>query len=524
MKFKASIFGFTESKVLFYLILLFNIILIVSVRFYPSLDGPAHLYNSTLLKGMLLKDQTLLNYFIFNSSYLPNWMSHSMLTFFLFFVPAWLSEKLLIIFYVAGMAFSFRYLVNSLNSSNSYLSLLIFPFIFTFLFHLGFYNFSLGFIFLYSTIGYYIRTHKQITYKNYLLLSLLLLLTYYSNILLFGFLGITLGSYILFSFYINYSESDNKKIEIRTGLQKLFFLLIAALPSLFLAIKFVMNIKFHSADQSYSFRELLSWINDGRPFIVYNYSDDKLFTEQYFHIILILIVTAFINVQALRSKLLYSNFILVPIALSLLMLFFIPDSSGAGMMSIRYATIFYLLLLVWICMLSERRIINNVLIILILLLHIGIQTKHFFGTLKLLNKNAITMEAAGQFIDPYSIVLPVNFTDNWLQHHFSNYAGINKPIIMLENYEASINWFPLKWNVDSIPNITINDKNSISGIEWKSNLSSKHNEMVNNILIYGNQERLMDKKYADLRNILSLQYRLVYQSPDNFVHLFELLE
>jgi len=34
------------------------------------------------------------------------------------------------------------------------------------------------------------------------------------------------------------------------------------------------------------------------------------------------------------------------------------------------------------------------------------------------------------------VVLPINYSDNWLSGHFSNYLAIDKPIIVLENMDV----------------------------------------------------------------------------------------
>ncbi|MFV0266536.1 MAG: hypothetical protein ACK5HT_05310, partial [Draconibacterium sp.] len=51
-KFWLSFVGFTRGSIHFYIILGINLLLLSITRFYPSMDGPAHLYNSTLLANL----------------------------------------------------------------------------------------------------------------------------------------------------------------------------------------------------------------------------------------------------------------------------------------------------------------------------------------------------------------------------------------------------------------------------------------------------------------------------------------
>lgn len=62
-----------------------------------------------------------------------------------------------------------------------------------------------------------------------------------------------------------------------------------------------------------------------------------------------------------------------------------------------------------------------------------------------LNANAKTINETANHISDNPTVLPVNLSDNGLQPHFSNYLDIDKPMIILENYEANVPWFLLQW-------------------------------------------------------------------------------
>ena len=104
-----------DEEIIFYAILLINIVFLFPTRFYPSMDGPAHLYNSNLIKQLVLSNHFIGDFFQINSFPVPNWTSHFILSFFGLFLPAWLSEKFLLILYVSGMAISFRLLIKTLK-------------------------------------------------------------------------------------------------------------------------------------------------------------------------------------------------------------------------------------------------------------------------------------------------------------------------------------------------------------------------------------------------------------------------
>jgi hypothetical protein len=53
-------------------------------------------------------------------------------------------------------------------------------------------------------------------------------------------------------------------------------------------------------------------------------------------------------------------------------------------------------------------------------------------------------EIAGK-VEPGSVVFPVNFSSNWILFHVINYLGVERSIVILDNYECGQPYFPLKW-------------------------------------------------------------------------------
>ncbi|MFN4300309.1 MAG: hypothetical protein ACK4EX_11360 [Thermaurantimonas sp.] len=111
-----------------------------------------------------------------------------------------------------------------------------------------------------------------------------------------------------------------------------------------------------------------------------------------------------------------------------------------------------------------------------------------------------TLYAVSEKIEDNSIVLPINFSDHWMEIHFSNYIGCTKPLILLENYESTVNWFPIILNYNKLPNIFLHQKNFIPGVEWKHNPDSENKRQIDYVVIYGNAERLNDPVCAELKD------------------------
>lgn len=520
-KYWLSFVRFMKGNLLFYLVLGINLVLLSVTKFYPTMDGPAHLHNSNLLINLLTGNAIVSDFYIINNITIPNWTSHILLSLFNAVLPGWLAEKLFLYTYIAGMAFSFRYFLKQTNPNNLYLSIFIFPFSYTFLFHLGFYNFCLSFIFLFLTLGYYIKNIDVVSISKYLLLSFLLLLCYYSNILIFGFLGLTLGTFIIQTTISYYNKGHDVSTALRYFLKNVFFLFVSSLPSLIFALRFSIQTNFFQSDQQYTFQELLRWIVDVRPLIVYAYHSDKILTSSFFYILLLLTSFIIFKKTGKRNEFINTHFLLPPLLLSVLLFFLIPDGSGAGLMSTRFAIIVYVYALLYVISMAKNIQFNSIILILIVSLHFGLLFKHLNGTIKKLDKHARVLYETGKKIENNSVILSVNLSDHWMELHLSNYIGIDKPIIILENYEASTGWFPVAWNTERIPNVLLGDQNGVADITWPSNINSSKRKQINNIVLYGNIEKLQVEKWNELRTVLFKNYKLTYTSPDKYVQLYK---
>ena len=184
---------------LFCSIILLNVILLFTTKFYPTMDGPSHLYNVEVIKQLIAGNETIAEFFDINPIAIPNWTGHFLLLLFRFFAPSWLAEKFLISLYIIMLPVSFRMLVRKLSGSYG-LSVLILPFVFNLLFHMGFYNYSLSFIFFFLAGTCWLNTFEKPAFFRYLVCFLFLLLIYFSAILTFFVAGMLLGALTLTSY------------------------------------------------------------------------------------------------------------------------------------------------------------------------------------------------------------------------------------------------------------------------------------------------------------------------------------
>ena len=137
----------------------------------------------------------------------------------------------------------------------------------------------------------------------------------------------------------------------------------------------------------------------------------------------------------------------------LLVLYFkLPDAYGtASYINLRIGFVFFLLTILW---LSTFRIPWYFgLIAAITGLYVNTMLiRYNAGGIKEMGKLAVSCNKAADFIAPNSVVLPIYCLNKWFAGHFVDYLAIDKPIVMVYNYECESGYFPVKWNEKSKPN------------------------------------------------------------------------
>jgi hypothetical protein len=266
-------------------------------------------------------------------------------------------------------------------------------------------------------------------------------------------------------------------------------------------------------------------VNDVRALIVYSYAGEENITQQFLHIMIVVAsISIFLRFQNYFSKKLTAvihkeDIIVVPILIALILLYRIPNGSGAGMMSDRYCLLFFMVSLVWVCTQPIPKGAGQFAMALILVFHLNLLFTHE-GTIRNLNKDAKMFENAAKYISSGSIVLPVDMTNNWLETHFGDYLGIDKPLVILENYEANEGYFPVQWNSGKIPKITINVKATVDGFHRFKNINTKKIKQIDYIILYGSDIKIDDPESKKIKDLLSENYKLIYSSDNRYINLY----
>jgi len=147
---------------LFLLLLLASVVPFWTVAYVPTQDGPSHLYNAVALRQYVFNPDGIERlYYELNPSPSANWVSHIALALLTSAFSPRTAEKLLLSGYVIAFALSVRFALGNLGSSARGFAILAFPFIGGWALHMGFYNFSFGLAFYFVVLGCLVRTESS---------------------------------------------------------------------------------------------------------------------------------------------------------------------------------------------------------------------------------------------------------------------------------------------------------------------------------------------------------------------------
>lgn len=241
-------------------------------------------------------------------------------------------------------------------------------------------------------------------------------------------------------------------------------------PILFaFAIPCLLTLIYYSKNGSpgekvYLFKDdLLQWIISGRSMVWYLPDEEPLYTTLITLISLFLFSIALYRygrsmqkdlggtkgwLPAFFLRLSLQDVFLLMLVLMVFLYFRLPDSdSSAGFVSVRLNLMIFLFLILWISAFPFPKWITLSSFAVLFYAQYHLLSLHAasFEKSNTLIAEILTIE---QDLKENSVILPLNYSENWLEHHSSNYLGIRKRVVIPENHETNTPYFPLKWNCD----------------------------------------------------------------------------
>jgi hypothetical protein len=150
-----------RSGALFLALTLANCLPVLWFSHLPSADGPAHVYNASLIPRYFFEaTDPARRYVEFNTSFPPNLLAHGLLALFTSLMDPALAERLFVACYVVLLPLALWYAMRAISGDTHGVEFLGLALVFNQHLHWGFYNFLAGLIAYLFALGYWLR-HRE---------------------------------------------------------------------------------------------------------------------------------------------------------------------------------------------------------------------------------------------------------------------------------------------------------------------------------------------------------------------------
>lgn len=204
----------TIGKIIIIIFLVIHLLPVWCFQYFPTQDGASHIYNAYVLKEYHNHENyRLREVYELNQSLFPNWTSHALLVILLYIFPPIICEKIVITLCIALLPISLFYFLNCVQKNNLFFGIIGFIFAYNYLLHMGFYNFVLSMSLYFFTLGYWWKFKDRLRWTNYIVIYLLLILTYFTHYHSYALLLLSLTFLSVFTSLINMIHAGRENIQ-----------------------------------------------------------------------------------------------------------------------------------------------------------------------------------------------------------------------------------------------------------------------------------------------------------------------
>jgi hypothetical protein len=494
--------------------------------YFVNGDGPCHIANARVMHNLWTGTSVdfYKRFYHFNLHPHPNWLSHLILAGLMFVVNGLIAEKLLLTGYVLLMVTGIYRLIRNVAGRPTYWPLVLFLFIFHNLVAQGFYNFSYSIGFFCLLVAEWIKYLHEKDRKRLGSFFLLLLLTYFSHPVAFLLGGVTCGALT-----ISHAVAEKGSAAGRKVLHILVVLGLCNIPLLLLFAGFA-NRQHSGHGPHLQFVPERFWELVRFEYLV-NYDHREVLVAAISGIVFcwVFMVALLRRAQAGKVVHRFDGFLLTflftmslfPVVSNLML--------GGGALVARLGLFAILFMVLCVAYMPVRDKVLNIA---------GLLLFSYSSMLAVVRMN-INLEGSGaiadhltvgKYIKPGSVVLPLHFatfgkkdrgemiTDkNNTFAHEGQYLAIAKPVIVLDNYEANTNYFPLKWHDGINPHKHLSRKRGIEGVPPSAAINEyrlKNGVVIDYVVtLCFDSSMLKDPDVSELMNEVAGGYHIIYTSP-----------
>jgi len=527
-----------RENLLLLALILAHLIPIWVFQYFPSQDGPAHIENARIILDYFGPDRAIFReYYIFNKHLEPTWLGHFVLASLMYLLPIFTAEKIFLSGYIIFLPLSIRYALRGIRHDSGFLAFLIFPFIYNYLWHMGFYSFSYSLAVFFLLMGYWIRNREQFIPRKTVILAFLSLLLYFCHMvsLVMAYVGIAVLTFWHMLFDLIQDKPGWRfdfQVLRKTFERRVIPLILAFLPTAILVVMFLSRQGVESPEIGIrrSFHWLLKDLTQMESLVSFQ-------KEEYFCSIGLGILFAglllYLAVSRIKQRRLdlWDGLLVVAFGYGLIY-FLVPNAMSEGSFITDRLNLypFFALLLSFGVPFYLKSVKWGTVFIAIVI------TAAFLGlhTLKYSELNDYLAEylSGMHLIEPNKTLLPLAFDSRGHAPdgkilslkvrpflHASGYIAAQRHVVEFTNYEAgAYTYFPVLFRSDLNPYIHIGVKDR--SIVWEPpqvdflTYAGRTGGQVDYVLVWGVQERQRNHEATkSIDRQLKRGYELVYSSP-----------
>lgn len=446
-------------NIIFYVLLFIHILPVWYLDYFITSDGPAHVYNSTVWDIMLNTPDSetakfYSHYHYFTKQIVPNWFYQIGIMILTSCFSVFTADKILVSLILLGTALSVRYVIKHIHKENSYLALLVLPFLFQEVFLWGFYNYCFSIVGGYFVIGYWLRHHENLQPINLLILTLGFTCLYFMH--LFGVLLsiITIGSLILSNTFINFKAKTWAAV-----FQPYIHAIIFALPAVLLMGGYMYYMQDSPSNPSGStLQDLYNVFRDVTVLKVLDPIQEDFWARSLGLTILIGAIVALVMRIRTGKRDITDGFFLAFLLLAYTHFFGAEFIAGGFFMRERLSVLVFMTLIVISSTYLSPKWLKGTVVLVAVVINIaflGIRLPKFSQANTLAKEY---MELAPH-IKPNRTIMPMSYNHRGLHldHsviaerkflflHITGYLAVETSTLNYDNYEANTGYFPLLWH------------------------------------------------------------------------------
>lgn len=522
---------------LFLVLLGLHLLLIWAFPFTPTQDAPDHQALTHILREYHEPGAGLLRqYYQLNTEALPNWFIFFVMGQVLGFLPVPVAEKVLLTAYVLLVPLAVRYALKALDPRAGFLAVLVFPFLFSFFFHMGFFNFCFSLAAFFFSVGYWLKHAEEMGIGRTMILALLVLWVYFchpSTLVVTVTVLVTLAGWrALLALRAQPDRQIWKSI-----LRWLLPPVIAALPALGLMSSFVKS----RADSPIVMMSL--WRKVWSLTTLHSLASLTVWTIPVATVLALLFyAVAVLCLRERRSqgrRLQVGDGLLLTVAGLILAFFVAPDQvSSGGFINDRLLLFPFLTAILWFGTLehpARRRLGVQVVAAGIALAFLGL----FAVKYAQLNRGLAGIAAAGEHVEPDHTFLYLSYAHQGQDGkgklafrtfpflHAGGHVGARTRLADLSLYQANADFFPLYFRPALNPYRRLSGPGGwIEGSPPVVDLlgyPKRTGGTVDYVLVWGLQkEREGEPKVRKVLDQLAAGYDLVYNAQEGRVRLYRI--